>query len=450
MTYHDAVSYLESLVDFERLGFRGHFADTVNLDSLRALLELLGNPQHGLRCVHIAGTKGKGSVAMLVEGMLRAAGLRTGLFTSPHLVSFRERIAVNGRMVSEEEIAWAVERVRGPIETLREAGQLNPSTFFEAYTAMAYLLFREREVSLAVMETGLGGRLDATNTCEPIACAITTLGLDHTEVLGETIEQITREKAGILKAGIPAVYAPQPPAAEAVLLEEAAKVGAPLRPAPRVVQIKPAPKAVRPQPADELGLQQVTLELASGPLQLGLPLAGEHQAINLAVAVGLVEVLREQGYAIPVEAIQQGALQTRPPGRLQIVGTRPWIMLDVAHNEPSAQALAEALPQLLGYQRLIAVVGLSAEKDALAFCRTLAPLVDVAILTQAHITRALPASDLERVSQGLWHQSLTVPSVTEALRIAQQQATPDDCILVTGSFYVVGEAIRALDANTDA
>ncbi|MEN6546248.1 MAG: Mur ligase family protein, partial [Armatimonadia bacterium] len=209
MNYSEAVAYLESLVDFERLGFRRHFAETVNLDTIWRLLELLGNPQRGLDCVHIAGTKGKGSTAAILESVLREAGLVTGLFTSPHLVSFRERIRIAGEMATEEEIAWAVGEVQGPIEAMRAEGKLNPSTFFEAYTAMAYLLFRRRGVQVAVMETGLGGRLDATNTCEPVACAITTLGLDHTEILGHTIEEIAREKAGIMKAGVPVVCAPQ-------------------------------------------------------------------------------------------------------------------------------------------------------------------------------------------------------------------------------------------------
>lgn len=435
MTYSEAVAYLESLIDFEKLGFRRHFADTVSLDSIRALLELLGNPQRGVACVHIAGTKGKGSVAVMAESVLRASGLTTGLFTSPHLVSFRERIRINGVMVSEEDIAWAVEQVRGPIEQLREEGKLNPSTFFEAYLAMALVLFRERGVELAVLETGLGGRLDATNTCEPVACAITTLGLDHTEILGNTIEQIAREKAGILKAGVPAVYAPQDAAAEAVLWEVAGVVGAPLRRAPEVVGV-----AAAGRPA----VSQVTVRMAAGPLTVELPLFGEHQATNLAVALGLVELLREQGYEISDEAIGQGVRGVRWPGRLQIAGSRPWVVLDGAHNEPSARALVKALPQMVEYQRLIAVIGMAADKDVRTFCEILAPLVEVAVLTQARLSRALPAVELARVSEGLWKESRVAGSVTEALRLAQAEAGENDCIVVTGSLVVVGEAMEEM------
>jgi len=415
MTYTDAVAYLESLVDFERLGFRRHFADTVSLDSIRALLDLLGNPQHGLPCVHIAGTKGKGSTAAILESILAAAGLQVGLFSSPHLVSFRERIRIGQQMVSEADIVWAVEQVCPPIEQLRAEGKLNPSTFFEAYTAMAYVLFRRPGVDLAIMETGLGGRLDATNTCEPVACAITTLGLDHTEILGDTLAQIAREKAGIIKPGVPVVTAPQQPAALAALHEVAAAVG---------------PRAFQPAPLPDQ--------------QIELALFGEHQRINLSVALGLVELLREQGYAISDEAIRTGCREVRWPGRLQIVGERPWLVLDVAHNEAAAKALVTALPQMVQYDRLIAVLGLSAEKDAAAFCRTLAPLVDVAILTQAQIARALPVADLQAASAGMWRESIMAEEVATALRLARETAREGDCILVTGSFYVVGEAMERM------
>ena len=452
MTYPEAVSYLASLVDFERLGFRRHFADTVSLDSIRALLVLLDNPQQGLPCVHIAGTKGKGSVAAMVESVLRAAGYRTGLFTSPHLVSFRERIRLAGEMVTEGQIAWAVEQVRGPIERLREEGKLNPSTFFEAYTAMSYLLFRETGVQVAVMETGLGGRLDSTNTCEPVACAITTLGMDHTEILGDTIEQIAREKAGILKAGVPAVSAPQARAAEGVLREVAKAVGAELRVVPLARHgDRPHSRMALSDEATGSGENGVSprrapviAQMASGPLTVELPLAGEHQMTNLSVALGVVEVLREQGYVIPDEAIVEGVRSVRLPGRLQIVGEKPWVVLDVAHNEPAAKALAATLPGMLEYDRLIAVLGLSAEKDAVAFCRELAPLVSVAVLTRAQIERALPAKDLARVSEGLWRTSVVAANVTEAMQIARQKAGERDCLLVTGSFYVVGEAMQGM------
>lgn len=450
MNYSEAVSYLESLVDFERLGFRRHFADTVNLDTIRRLLELLGNPQRGLGCVHIAGTKGKGSTAAILESVLREAGLVTGLFTSPHLVSFRERIRIAGEMATEEEIAWAVEQVQGPIEAMRAEGKLNPSTFFEAYTAMAYLLFRRRGVQVAVMETGLGGRLDATNTCEPVACAITTLGLDHTEILGHTLAEIAREKAGIMKPGVPVVFAPQEREAEAVLREVAAEVGAPLREAPKVLTRREASRLAIP--ADDAGGvprpgQEVTVGMREGEITVELPLVGEHQAVNLATVLGLVEALREKGFDISDDAVREGARKLRWPGRLEVVGVRPWVVLDVAHNEPSAKALAGALPGMLEYERLVAVVGLMGEKDAGAFCGMLAPLVEVVVLTQARNPRALPVGELEKACEGMWKRVVVTQSVPEAFEVAKAEAGVRDCVLVTGGLYVVGEVMEELGAR---
>jgi dihydrofolate synthase/folylpolyglutamate synthase len=341
-------------------------------------------------------------------------------------------------MATEEQIAWAVDQVRGPIEQMRGEGKLSPSTFFEAYTAMAYLLFRRQKVDLAVMETGLGGRLDSTNTCEPVACAITTLGLDHTEILGNTLEQIAREKAGIIKAGVPVISAPQARAAAAVLHESAETVGAPLR-EPVPVTTSPATGGAGVLPAAS---QALTVQLSTGALDLQLPLAGEHQLTNLSVALGLVEALREQGYDLPDAAIAAGIRGVCLPGRMQIVAEKPWVIYDVAHNEPAAKAVAATLPCLVKYDRLIAVLGLSAEKDALAFCRELAPLVDVAILTRAKIERALPAEDLVRVSGELWKRVIVAADVPEAMALARREAGEGDCILVTGSFYVVGEVME--------
>lgn len=450
-SYAAAVAYLESLVDFERLGFRRHFADTVNLDSIRALLARLGHPEVGRRALHIAGTKGKGSVAALVDAILRVAGYRVGLFTSPHLVSFRERLRCHGRLASEADITRLVEAVRPAVEAQRAEGRLNPSTFFEAYTAMAFLWFAAEATDFAVLETGLGGRLDSTNTCQPVACALTTLGLDHTEILGDTLELIAAEKAGILKPGVPAVYAPQEPGAEAVLRQQAAAVGAPLRPAPPVLGLTPPARLAVPEAAGALPrpCQEVTVGLSGGPLTVQTPLLGAHQATNLAVALGLIELLREQGFAVSDEAVRVGCQTVRWPGRLQLVDTRPWLLLDAAHNGPAAKALAAALPGLLEYDRLIAVLGLSAEKDAVGFCRELAPLTDLAILTQAQISRALPAADLERLTGTLWREARPVADTAAALRLARELAGPRDCILLTGSFYVVGEAMSVLGLEAD-
>jgi dihydrofolate synthase/folylpolyglutamate synthase len=451
VNYSEAVAYLESLTDFERLGFRRQGAFTVNLDSMRALLGHLGQPQQGLACVHIAGTKGKGSVAAMVESTLRAAGLRTGLFTSPHLVSFRERLRVDGRPVSEDEITGLVTAVQPVIEQMRAEGLVNPATFFEVYTAMAYLHFRQVPVDLAVLEAGLGGRLDSTNTCQPVVSAITTLGLDHTEILGDSLEQIAAEKAGIFKPGVPAITSPQPAAALAVLEQVAAEVGAPLQLAPAVLTAIPDPPvAIPPAGAQwKVAGQQVEIATETGAQRYDLSLTGPHQALNAATASGIVNTLRGLGYDLPPAAVHRGLAQVNWPGRLQVVAARPWVVLDAAHNPPAAEALAAAWPGLLEYDRLIAVLGLSAEKDARAFCQALAPLTDHAVLTQASLSRALPVDELAAASRDLWQSFECCDQLNEALSQAFRQAGPRDCVLITGSFYIAGEAIQALGVEVE-
>jgi dihydrofolate synthase/folylpolyglutamate synthase len=442
MTYADAVAYLESLVDYEKLGFRRHFAGGVSLESMRQLLTLLGDPGEGLRYIHIAGTKGKGSVAAMTESILRAAGYTTGLFTSPHLVSFRERIRINGEPVSEAGIASLVDAVRPAVEGIRAAGRLNPATFFEAYTAMAILQFTHLSVDFAVIEVGLGGRLDSTNLIRPIICAITTLGMDHTEILGDTIEAIAAEKAGIMKPWVPCVAAPQVPEAARALAETSARISAPLIPAP-ASSAQAAPKLPIPDASPQATLPRPmqTVEI-DGHGSFSLPLLGAHQATNAAVAVGIIIQLRQQGFDIPDEAVRDGLASVRWPGRFEIAGTRPWLIYDCAHNGQSAQALAATLRASLEYDRLIVVLGVSGDKDVAAIAEQLGPVADHAILTQAANTRALPAKDLAEATGQYWRSHEVVPQVSEALGRAHELADEKDAICITGSFYVVGEAME--------
>ena len=443
MTYPEAVAYLEALVDYEKLGFRRHFAGEISLLSMAQLLTLLGDPQDGLRFIHIAGTKGKGSVAALVEAILRAAGYTTGLFSSPHLVSFRERIRVNGVPVSEDDMARLVATVQPAIEEVRACGKLNPATFFEAYTAMAIIEFARQRVDFAVIEVGLGGRLDSTNLINPIVTAITTLGLDHTEILGETLAEIAAEKAGIMKPGVPCIAALQKPEAEAVLQAVASQAGAPLHPAPAAHALGATTRLPIPPPesaSDEPPRPSQPIAVA-GFGEFDLALLGEHQTGNAAVALGVIGELRQQGWEIPDEAIAAGLRGISWSGRFDIARTRPWFIYDCAHNGEAARALAQTLRETLEYDRLILVLGVSGDKDVLAIAEHLAPLADIAILTQADNPRALPATDLAEQTAGLWRETHIAPTVDAALALAASLATARDAICITGSFYVVGEAM---------
>jgi dihydrofolate synthase/folylpolyglutamate synthase len=444
MTYAEAIAYLESLTDFERLGFHHGFAETVNLDAARQFMRLLGDPHQGVPAIHIAGTKGKGSTAALLDSVLRAAGYRTGLFTSPHLVSFRERVRVSGQMLPEADIARLVERVRPAVEAVRGMPGLSPCTFFETYLGMAALHFAAQNVDLAIYETGLGGRLDATNLVTPRVAAITTIGFDHMAVLGDTLDAIAREKAGIAKAGVPLVVATgQPEEAWEAICEVAGQAGAPVVQAPGVERAEPPTRAA--VAADGTPVPPTDRFVAEGwgePLECAL--LGAHQASNVGVALGVLEQLRAAGYTVGDPAVAEGLARVRWPGRFDLRGARPWVVFDCAHNAESARALARALPEYLDYRRLALVVGMSEDKDAGAFAAELARLGAQAILTQAGNARAAEPAVLAERAGGLWDDARQVPDVLAAYEAALESAGEDGAVCVTGSFYVVGEAMVRL------
>ncbi|HEY3396563.1 MAG TPA: folylpolyglutamate synthase/dihydrofolate synthase family protein [Armatimonadota bacterium] len=452
-SFEQARDYLRSFIDFEKRGFRRHFSDVVNLETIRALLTELGDPHRRFGVVHVAGTKGKGSTAALIEAALRASGYRTGLFTSPHLLSMRERIRLQGQPVTAEQIVATVNMLVPIVERLKQRPELNPPSFFELYTAMAFVAFAQAQVEIAVIETGLGGRLDATNVVSPLVTAITTVGRDHTEILGDTLAQIAHEKAGIIKPGVPLALAAQEPEAEAVILRRAEELGARVLPAP-ACRLAAPPAPLAPTAAHHFygpdepapGGQEVVLDSAAyGPLPVHLPLPGRHQRGNLALAWATLELLRERGYGVSPRDFAAGVAGLRWPGRFEVLESAPWLVLDCAHNVPSLRALAHTLPEALEYDRLILIFGMSADKEIAESAAEIAPLADVVILTQALMPRALWASELAKTTWHLWRPTPHVAWTTrEALAQARKLAGPRDCICVTGSIFVVGEALEAL------
>ncbi len=451
MDYEAALAYLDDLVSYEKRGFSRHFADALKLDMIQRMAELLGNPQDKLASVHIAGTKGKGSVAATVESIARAAGYRTGLFTSPHLLSPRERLRINGEMVPREDMAQLVAAIKPVVEEV-DADEglsppgLRPPSFFEVYTAMAFQYFAEQNVDLAIFEVGLGGRLDATNIIKPLVCAITTLGLDHTDVLGETIEEIAGEKAGIIKPGVPVVVAPNPREATDVIRQQATVQGAEMIPAPDASIVAPGSSLATPDSGEELPrpLQTVAFQTSDGVRwEVSSPLIGKHQAVNVGVAVEVAQALREAGFDdIDAEAVCDGVRDVAWPARLEIVAMRPWVVLDCAHNAESMRALADTLPDLVEYEQLVVVLGLSEDKDAAAIAEIIAPLADIAVLTQAQIPRAMSVEDLAAATENYWRQCRTASTIGEATAAAFELAGPRDCIVITGSFFVLEEYLQ--------
>jgi dihydrofolate synthase/folylpolyglutamate synthase len=436
-------------VALARLAERVPKGMVLGLDAVRRALAALGSPHEGLACVHVAGTNGKGSVSAMVERALREAGLTTGLYTSPHLARYAERVRIDGAPLDDDALADALTRAL-------DAGP--ELTFFEALTVAAFHAFRAARVDVAVLEVGLGGRLDATNVCAPSATAITSIGLDHERVLGPTLRAIALEKAGIAKPGVPLVVGPVPPEARAAIEEVALRVGAPLS------WVREAGQDARPEglsftrlsPRDASGRRGVELTTPGAPtLEVEPGLLGPHQAANAAIAVALVRAFAassgrpELGPAALDASLARGLARASWPGRLErralprrgrsgrASGPRAQVewLFDCAHNEEGARALAAALPELgLTPERTVLVFGALADKAFEPMLRTLAPLAERRVYASPQ-GRA-PASQLALAALA---SGLVTEGADEVLDAAERLARPGDVVLVTGSIYLVAE-----------
>ena len=417
LTYPDSVRFLYALGNEIKTAKLG-------LDRIRKLLEALGNPQNAYRVVHVAGTNGKGSTCAMIEAALRAARLRSGLFTSPHLLEPTERIQVNGSAVTPEQFQRAFTRVH---ETAEKLDLDCHPTYFETVTAMGLWLFKGMNVEIAVIEVGLGGRLDATNVVEPELTVITPIDFDHEIYLGHTLEAIAGEKAGILKPGVPAAFARQRPEAEAVLERKAAELGIPITRAENV--------EIRDLDIDARGGRFVLATQGHAPIQVTCPLAGEHQIDN---AVTAALALQELGVS------PAGIAETRWPGRLEHVAPNPDIILDGAHNPAGARALARYLDRFYlqpGLQpeagrRLWLIYGAMRDKAVEEIAGILFPLAQELIFTAPSAPRALRPEALVEIA-GRGH---AVADVGEAIGLARAEAATEDVIVITGSLFLVGEA----------
>jgi len=416
MDYPDSVRFLYAL---------GNEVKTAKLGLARigAVLEALGNPQQACRIVHVAGTNGKGSTCAMIESGLRASGYRTGLFTSPHLLEPTERIQLNGRPVNASEFAAAFDQVHECAETLlrQESIDLHP-TYFETVTAMALVLFRQRGVAFAVLEVGLGGRLDATNVVMPDLCVVTPVDFDHEAYLGKSLEAIAGEKAGILKPGVPAIFARQRPEAERVLEGRAAALD------------------VAVTPSSAVRFSGVAIDARGNDFlwrgnPVSCPLAGEHQVENARTAIAALEQL-----GVEPEAIRCGIAQTRWPGRLERVAENPEIILDGAHNPAGARALADYLARFYEPRRVWLIYGAMRDKAVEEMAAILFPQAGHVIVTSPAQARALRPESIRALIDRADIQ--IAPNIQEALALAGG-ARPEDAIFVAGSLFLVGEA-RAL------
>lgn len=438
MNYEAALAYIDTFINSERSPDFSRQARFYNLERISRLLAHLGNPHRRLKVVHVAGSKGKGSTATLIASILTHAGYKTGLFTQPHLITPRERCRINFRLISEEDFAQYVDRLKPSIETVAELESVGRVSFFEIYTALAFTYFADNAVDFAVIEVGLGGRLDATNVVDPLVSVITPISLEHTAILGYTHEAIAKEKAEIIKSNRPVVLAPQVPEARAVFEAVAAGRGAPMDAVERDIHLKRKDANTNGQTLD------LMTQSAFYP-DIFLSLLGEHQAVNAATAIGCIERIRQEGYKIPRTSIYGGLKEVRWAGRMQVVGRSPVILLDGAHSPTSAEALCKAIGEVFHYRRLILVVGLMRDKDLQAIGEVLCPFADEIITTQAFDNpRVTPAEEIA----GAWSETGTkfhvCPNVREAIPLAQSIATTSDLICIAGSIYIVGEAMKVL------
>jgi dihydrofolate synthase/folylpolyglutamate synthase len=419
----------------EIIGGRG-----IKLERMRALLRLLDDPHLASPSLLVAGTKGKGSTVAMLAACLRAAGKRTGRYTSPHLINWRERIWLNGEPISTAAVLALAEPIRRAIERL--PADLGQMTTFEVGTAFAFLHFAWSNVDVAVWEVGVGGRHDATNVVEPLVSAITPISYDHTPTLGSTLAAIADQKAGVLRPGRPGILAPQPAEARLVIEAIASSLGTPLEQVGRDWRwtvTDSAPDQARAQ------VQIESTHADFAPLQVQVGLLGDHQRDNAATAVGVLHGLARTrpDLAPSREAIQAGLANVDWPGRLQVLRTAPFVVLDGAHNAASAEVLARALEQGFSFRRLLLVLGLSAGKDAQGMVDALGPRAAHLYLTRSRHERSADPTELAALArERMPALAITIrDTVSAAVEDALRAADATDLVLVTGSLFVVGEAL---------
>ena len=419
--YDDVIRYLYGL---QKYGIKFGLSKTSNL------LKFFGNPHHGQRYVHIAGTNGKGSVAAMLEAVLLESGLKVGLYSSPHLVRFTERFRINGQEISPEKVA----AIGGELMDVIDSKE--PPTFFEVVTAMALIYFAREGTDISIMEVGMGGRLDATNVIRPRVSVITNISLDHQFFLGRHLRDIAKEKAGIIKQGVDLVTGATQPVVIELFRRKCQEKGASFWRVGKDVRYR----------TNGTRLNYYGLKRRLKDLELGLH--GIYQHRNAATALAVVELLGEkEGYKVSSDHIRAGLRKPVWPGRLHIVSREPLLILDGAHNPGAIRSLAHSIQKGFRYRRLILVLGVMGDKDIKGIMRGIVPIADYVIYSRPEYHRAAAPETLERVGAPIGKPGEILPELPQALQRARELASPEDMILVTGSLFAVGDAIAILDPN---
>lgn len=441
-TYQQALEFLYNRINYERVQSSAYSAGDFKLNRMRGLLERIGNPQVSIPAVHIAGTKGKGSTAVMSASILQAAGYRVGLFTSPHISKFEERMTVNGIQPSETEIVSLVNELLEHVGQLdQELGGMSP-TYFEITTAMAWRYFVQQQADIVVLEVGLGGRLDATNLCQPEVCVITSISRDHTHLLGSEIHQIAREKAGIIKTGVPVISGVVNSPAQEVIVEVCAQREAQLS----LLQRDFHYRHVRDPDSQTNGGRVTVVSARQTWVDLPLPLIGEHQAHNATLAVLAIAELAARGWKIDDAAIRFGLEQVQWPARIEVVGQNPLVIVDAAHNWASIAALIQTLDQHFPEKSRIAIFAATRDKDVQGMLRQLLPRFQTIILTSYQSNpRSVPVEHLFAMTRTVSDRHVHLaPDPQHAWQMARELAGPQDLICITGSFFIAAEVRELL------
>ena len=423
------------------------------LDKMKVLLSKLGNPQNSYPVIHVAGTKGKGSVCAMLAAALRSTGLSVGLYTSPHLVKFNERIIVDGKMISDEDVVALTDRIGATVSAMT-----NPVSAFEFMTAMAFEYFKEQKVDVAVVETGLGGRLDSTNTVAPILTVITSISLDHTDILGDTIEQIAGEKAGIIRENVPVICGPQQfDSAKKVIFDTAQRLNAPWIYVPdryRYINIRSDLDMQRTMiwRVEDQKLMENYCEDPNHanwePTVLRYPLPGLHQMDNAATVFAALMKLKGFFPSFDTRKAMEGLARTFWPCRMERVSELPFVILDGAHNDDSIKKLCAALDTYCGTRTVKCVFGASEDKTIDSMIRILAPHVDEFIMTKSSHPRAADPNLLQHTAVSLGRRSRIAETIEEAFGMIESESVDNVCYIVTGSLFTAGD-MRGLFMKKD-
>ncbi len=441
MDYKSALAYIEQFIDYERSSDFARQARFYNLNRITQLLDLIENPHERLKVIHVAGSKGKGSTAAIIASVLTHAGYKTGLYTSPHLITPRERCRIDNELISELEVAYYIDKLKPAIETVSDS-EFGRVSFFEIYTALAFIYFADKGTDFAVIEVGLGGRLDATNIVAPVATVMTPIGLEHTSILGETYTEIAIEKAEIIKQECPVAVAPQHPEAYTVIEKVAKERNAPIVEVKNIIEKKsdnPVLNSDGVTIAQQFDVQTDTENYK----QLILPLLGHHQYINATTAIAAIECLKQNGIEVAKDSVYEGFKNVTWPGRIQLIKSSPLVVLDGAHSPLSMEALCSTLRNNFRYTQVVFIVSIMKDKDLAAIGKIISKIADSVIVTQVPDNpRVMTTETIHDTWSGLFQNIKIHKTPKEAITMGLSSASPTDLICVTGSLYLVGQALK--------